>query len=85
MGTLLCQRAAVHSDPLPAACVDGPDTIFTVDDISNLTASPDCLSSTATITDPARFEGLMVECIDSAGLNANLIGSCTVSFFCKWH
>ena len=85
MGTVLCQGTALHSTPLPADCSDGPDAVFTVDDISTLTASPDCLSSTATITNPARFEGLMVECVDSGGLSANLIGSCTVSFFRKWH
>ena len=83
MGTVLCQGVVIHSSPLPVDC--SPDAVFTVNDISNLTASPDCLSSTATITNPARFEGLMVECLDSAGLSANIIGSCAVSFFRKWH
>ena len=81
MGTLLCQGTALHNSPAVSGCTDGQVTVFILGDISNLTASPDCLSSTATITEPARLQGVVVECFDSAGSSPNLIGSCTVSFF----
>ena len=86
MGEEICLLTVNHNAPGNTACIDDQVVVFNIVDVTDLTTtSPDCLSSTATFPDPTHFEGLVVECYNSSGVNADdLVGSCALLFIRKY-
>ncbi len=71
-GAVACSAAAVHANTADIMC--GP---FTINMISGVGGS--VLSSTLQIPATQELNGIMVQCRDSTGPNANQIGNVTVN------